>query len=236
MSEHGRIKLFADGAVLDELDRLIDEYAISGFTTNPTLMRAAGVSDYMWFASEMLSKTQGLPVSFEVFADDFPGMERQAIKLANLDASVYVKIPVTDTEGVSSVPLIRHLQAEGVKVNVTAVFTPEQVDALCEAINGSVPTIISIFAGRIADSGRDAVAHVRGAVERAREHPEAEVLWASSRQIYDVVSAESAGCDIITITHDLLPKLRLLGKDLGEFSLDTVRMFHRDAKASGYSL
>jgi transaldolase len=230
------IKIFADGADADGISRLARNPDVKGFTTNPTLMRAAGVADYEQFARGILPCLRGLPISFEVFADDFDEMERQARKIASWGESVYVKVPITNTGGESSQGLLRMLAADGVKLNVTAVLTLDQVCAATGCLAGGPRSFISVFAGRIADSGRDPVPLMRQAVEIMSPHPNLELIWASPREILNVVQADSVGCHVITVTPDLLKKLPLIGRDLDEFSLDTVRMFHRDAQAAGFVL
>ena len=230
------IKLFADGAVIGDVPGLIEKHSVKGFTTNPTLMVQAGVRDYASFGREMLAVSRGLPVSFEVIADEPGEMERQALILAGWGENVYVKIPVTDTRGSSMRPLIRELSGRGVKVNVTAVFSPAQIDSLSDCFSEGTPGVVSIFAGRIADAGIDPAPIARHAVEAYADLPSIEVLWASCREIHNVVAAAQAGCDIITVPNAILTKLGLLGKDLEEFSLETVRMFYRDALAAGLTL
>jgi transaldolase len=230
------VKLFADGADLPGIARLAQEPLIRGFTTNPTLMRKAGVRDYRRFAHEVLAVVGDRPVSFEVFADDFAEMERQAVELASWGEPVYVKIPVTNTAGEFSGPLIRRLSAAGVKLNVTALTTPEQVAAVGECLAPNTKSFVSLFAGRIADTGRDPVPLVAKAVALLQARPLAELIWASPRELLNVVQADAVGCHVITLTSDLLAKLPLIGKDLTEFSLDTVRMFRQDALQAGFSI
>jgi transaldolase len=231
-----RIKLFADGANLDQILQLAADPTISGFTTNPTLMRASGVTDYRAFARSLLDKVTAKPISFEVFADDLEGMYRQAKEIASWGANVYVKIPVTNTRRDSTATLVRRLTEEGVQVNVTAVFTLEQVSAMAAVLAGGVASVISIFAGRIADTGRDPVVDMKKAVKAAVGSPRTEVLWASPREILNLYQADAAGCHIITMTPDLLAKVALRNKDLLDYSLDTVKMFYGDAERAGYSL
>ncbi|MBL8957699.1 MAG: transaldolase [Myxococcaceae bacterium] len=232
-----KIKLFADGAEVAPMIELSRDPRIKGFTTNPTLMRKAGISDYRAFARSVLDAITAHPVSFEVFSDEFPEMERQALEIASWGKNVYVKIPVTNTKRQSSVELVRALAAKGVKQNVTAVFTHEQVREMAAALKGGPPSVISVFAGRIADSGRDPKPHMAEALKICRAaSADIELLWASPREVFNVAEAESVGCDIITATPDLLKKLAFFGKDLGDFSLETVEMFYRDAKAAGYRL
>jgi transaldolase len=231
-----RVKVFADGANLEKIRELAADPLIQGFTTNPTLMRKAGVTDYEEFAREALQIVGDRPISFEVFTDDFAEMAREARILAALGDSVYVKIPVTDTSGNSSAELVSELSGEGIKLNVTGLFTQEQVETISEALADGVPACISLFAGRIADAGVDPVPAVEQAVAAIADRPGQELIWASPREVLNIVQADRAGCHIITVTHDLLAKLNLLGKDLTEFSLDTVKMFHNDAAEAGYSL
>ncbi|MBI4424807.1 MAG: transaldolase [Elusimicrobia bacterium] len=231
-----RIKLFADGA---DKQGMLDMYRnpmIQGFTTNPTLMRKAGVSDYRAFAREILQAIPDRPISFEVFADEFDEMERQARDIATWGKNVYVKIPVTNTRAQSATPLIARLAKAGIKQNVTAVMTLAQVRDIAPALAGGPPAVISIFAGRIADTGRDPVPHMKEAAAMLRGNPNIELLWASPRELLNIYHAEEAGCHIITATNDILNKLSLAAKDLGEYSLDTVKMFRTDAMKAGYNL
>jgi transaldolase len=234
---HERIKIFADGASLPSMLESARDARIAGFTTNPTLMRQAGVADYRAFAREVLGAIRDKPISFEVFADEFGEMRRQAREIAAWGENVYVKIPITDTKGAPATPLVRELAHGGVKVNVTAICTLEQVRETAAALAGGAPAVVSVFAGRVADTGRDPVPHMREALALCRAaDPRLELLWASPRELLNIVQATDVGCDIITVTPDLLKKLPLVGKDLGAFSLDTVRMFHRDAESAGYKL
>lgn len=231
-----RIKLFADGAALDQLATLCRHPLIKGFTTNPTLLRQAHVQDYRAFAQEVLALTAGRPVSFEVFSDDFDEMEQQALEIASWGASVYVKVPVTNTRGEFSGPLITRLSAAGVKLNVTAVLTVEQVRRVSACLSRETPSIVSVFAGRIADTGCDPVPLMAEAVHALRACPVAELLWASSRELLNIFQADAIGCQIITATADILAKLPLVGKDLDEYSRETVQMFRRDAVSAGLTL
>ena len=231
-----RIEIFADGADRDAIVELAANPLIKGFTTNPTLMRAAGVKDYEQFARDVTSAVPDMPISFEVFADDFQEMERQALRIATWGENVYAKIPVTDTKGAPTTPVIRTLTDAGVKLNITALFTPEQVRWVSETLGDGPPSFISVFAGRIADSGRDPLPLMRECLEIMAPHPNQRLIWASPREILNVIQADQIGCHVITVTHDLLKKLPSLGKGLDEFSLDTVRMFHDDAVSSGFSL
>ncbi len=230
------VKLFADGADLDGILALYGDPAIRGFTTNPTLMRQAGIEDYESFSRRLLELVPDRPISLEVFADDPTDMERQAVKIASWGEHVYVKIPVTNTQGEFMGPLLRRLVADGVKVNVTALMTAAQVEQVIECLADGPPAYVSVFAGRIADTGRDPIPIMVESLRIMSSHPNAELIWASPREILNVVQADEVGCDIITVTHDLLKKLATLGKDLDHFSLETVQMFHRDARASQYQL
>ena len=230
------VKVFADGADIAGIRKLADDPLIAGFTTNPTLMRKAGVDDYEQFARELLECVSDRPISFEVLSDDFDEMARQAFEIASWGDNVYVKIPITNTEGVSSLALVRRLTGEGVRVNVTALMTNHQVEAAAAALEGGTAAFVSVFAGRIADSGREPEPIMAGAVETLRPLPGVELIWASPREVLNIVQADRIGCHVITVTHDLLAKVGLLGHDLTDFSLDTVRMFRRDAVGAGYTL
>jgi transaldolase len=231
-----KIKIFADGADADSIAQLAQNEAIRGFTTNPTLMRAAGVTDYERFAQQVLPCAAGRPISFEVFADDFAEMERQARKIASWGDNVYVKIPITNTAGDSSKELLSRLAGAGVRVNVTALLTVDQVRTASLALAGGAPSFISVFAGRVADTGRDPIPVMQDALEVMAPHANLELIWASPREILNVVQADAIGCHVITVTHDVLRKLPLLGRELLDHSLDTVRMFYRDAQAAGFTL
>jgi transaldolase len=231
-----RIKVFADGADLDSILELAADPVVRGFTTNPTLMRKAGIEDYEGFARKVLDHVTDRPISFEVCADDFEEMRRQAHRLASWGPNVYVKIPVTNTEGISSSPLIADLTADGVHLNVTGILTLAQVRKVSEPLAESSGAVVSVFAGRIADTGRDPVPLMASAVELLRQYPHLELLWASPREVINVCQADAVGCDIITVTHDLLKKLGGLGRSLEDVSLDTVRMFYNDAVDAGYLL
>jgi transaldolase len=231
------IKIFADGADLEGIAELYRQPYIHGLTTNPTLMRKVGLSDYEIFARAVLKEVKSKPISFEVFSDDFAEMRRQALKIHQWQNNVYVKIPVTNTRGESSVPLIEQLADEDVKLNITALLTPRQVKAVAAALNPDIPAVVSVFAGRIADTGVDPLPIMRESLEIVRSLPKAELLWASVREVLNVFQAAACGCDIVTVPHDILKKLvELGGKDLDELSLDTVRMFHEDAVAAGFKL
>ena len=231
-----KVKLFGDGADLRAILALYANPLIRGFTTNPTLMRKAGVAAYEPFAKELLAAVPDRPVSLEVFADDFPGMERQARRIAAWGDNVYVKIPITNTAGESACPLLRRLSGDGIRVNVTAMLTLEQVRAAVKALAGGAPANVSVFCGRIADTGRDPLPVMAEAVGLLRDHPQIELIWASPREVLNVYQADAVGCPIITATPDILQKLGLAGKDLDAYSLETVRMFYGDAQASGYEL
>jgi transaldolase len=229
-------KIFADGADLDGILRLAEDPMIKGFTTNPTLMWKAGLTDYADFAQRLLEQIRDKPISFEVFADDEAEMRRQAKQLASWGPNVYVKIPVTTTGGESMAPLVRELAEDGVQVNVTALFTTAQVELITAAVADGAPSCISVFAGRIADAGVDPLPIMQRAVDIMADAPRSELIWASPREVLNLVQADQVGCHIITMTHDLLPKVKSLGKDLEQFSLETVQMFHRDAAAAGFTL
>jgi len=231
-----RTKIFADGAELESMRALAREPYIKGFTTNPTLMRKAGVSDYRGFARHVLAAIPDRPISFEVFSDDFGEMERQAREIATWGDHVYVKIPVTNTGRLPSYDLIKRLSQSGVKVNVTAILTLEQVRNVVAVVKGGAPSNVSVFAGRIADTGRDPVPLMTAAMELLRVEPQAELIWASPRELLNIFQADAIGCHIITVTQDILKKLPLVGKALDDYSLDTVKMFYDDAQAAGFSL
>jgi transaldolase len=231
-----RIKIFADGADLASMKALAANPRVKGFTTNPTLMRKANVTDYVAFAHQVLAAIPDRPVSFEVFADEFPEMEAQALEIASWGKNVYVKIPITNTKRASAVPLVQLLSKQGVRLNVTAVFTLAQVEAVTSALDAATPAVISVFAGRIADTGVDPVPLMAEAKRISRAKPKAELLWASPRELLNIFHAESVGCDIITVTPDVLAKLELVGKSLDDYSLETVKMFYKDASAAGYSI
>jgi transaldolase len=231
-----KVKIFADGADLDGIKTMYRNPWIKGFTTNPTLMRKASVADYKSFALQMLEAVPDRPVSFEVFADEFEEMERQALEIASWGRNVYVKIPVTNTKRLFTGPLIERLSRAGVQVNVTAVFTLAQVKAITEHLASETPAVISIFAGRIADTGVDPVPIMREALKIMEAKPKAELIWASPRELLNLIQANEIGCHIITVTHDLLNKLSLLGKDHDRYSLETVEMFHKDALAADYTI
>lgn len=231
-----KIAIYADGADVRDMVAARDGGIVRGFTTNPTLMRKSGVADYETFAREALSATGGMPISFEVFADEFDEMERQAKLIATWGDAVFVKIPVTNTKGESAVDLIRRLSKAGVKLNVTAILTLDQVRAVADALDANTPAIVSVFAGRIADTGRDPIPLMREAKAICASKPKAELLWASPRELLNIFQAEECGCDIITCTSEILKKLAMVGKPLDELSLDTVKMFYNDAAAAGFKL
>jgi transaldolase len=231
-----RVKLFADGADRAGMLEMYSKPYIAGFTTNPTLMRKANVSDYRAFAREILDVITDRPVSFEVFSDDFAEMERQAHEIASWGDNVCVKIPITNTRREPAAPLVRRLNRAGVKLNVTALLTLGQVRQTVEQVAGGAPCYISIFAGRIADTGRDPVPVMTAALELLALAPNAQLVWASPRELLNVMQADAIGCHIITVTNDLLKKLSAIGKDLEDFSLETVRMFYTDARLAGYQL
>jgi transaldolase len=230
------VKIFADGANRASILELAGNPWIRGFTTNPTLMRQAGVADYEAFGKSLAHAIPERPFSFEVLSDDFEEMERQALRIAAWGENVYVKIPITDTRGRSSAGLVKRLAEQGVKINVTALMTLEQVDAVVPALRHGPPSCISIFAGRVADTGRDPLPILCAALERIRAYPRIELIWASPRELFNIVQADAIGCHIITVTHDLLRKLSLLDRDLDEYSLDTVKMFVNDARAANFTL
>jgi transaldolase len=229
------VKIFADGADVAGIIELYRQPFIKGLTTNPTLMRKAGVTDYESFARSILEEVREKPISFEVFSDEFPEMRRQALKMRDWQDNVYVKIPITNTRGSSAVELIRELSNDGVKVNVTAILTLDQVEIVAAVLNESIPSVVSVFAGRIADTGTDPIPTMRKSLAILRDQPSAELLWASVREVLNVFQAAESGCHIVTVPHDILKKtVQLAHKDLEELSLDTVQMFHRDALAAGY--
>jgi len=231
-----KIKIFADGADLESIRDAARDSRIKGFTTNPSLMRAAGVSDYKAFALEVLKVVEGRPVSFEVVADDFATMEAQAREIASWGSNVFVKIPVSTTKGNFVGPLIATLSNSGVKLNVTAVMTLNQVKQIAEALAEKVAAVVSVFAGRIADTGRDPVPHMKSALDVLKSRPRAELLWASPRELLNIFQADEIGCHIITVSPDVLKKLPLVGKDLDGYSRETVAMFQKDAAAAGYEI
>jgi transaldolase len=232
-----RIKIFADGADKAGILSLNANPLIQGMTTNPTLMRKAGIKDYEAFAKEVLQGVTVKPISFEVFSDEFPEMRRQALKIASWQKNVYVKIPITNTRSESSLPLISELAREGVRLNITALLTLEQVRGVAQALNPAVPSIVSVFAGRIADTGRDPMPIMRESLSLLKGQPKAELLWASVREVLNIFQADECGCHVVTVPHDILNKaMKLVGMGLVELSLDTVKMFAQDAQAAGFSV
>ncbi len=232
-----KIKIFADGADKKGMLELNASPLIQGMTTNPTLMRKAGLTDFEAFARDILENITSKPLSLEVFSDEFPEMKRQALKINGWAKNVYVKIPITNTRGESSLPLIKELAGEGVKLNVTAILTLEQVRGVAAALTSKVPAVVSVFAGRIADTGVDPVSILVESKKIIADLPQAELLWASVREVLNIFQANDCGCHIVTVPHDILGKaLKLSGMDLGELSLDTVKMFAGDAKAAGFTL
>lgn len=236
MSIVKHVKIFADGADMDGILALYKNPLISGFTTNPTLMRKAGIEDYEEFARRLVKTIPDRPISFEVFADDFEEMIAQGRLISSWGANVNVKIPVTTTKGAFTGPVVRTLASAGVVVNVTAVMTEQQVERIAECLAPNVPAIVSVFAGRIADTGRDPIPVMRNCLRTLSARPKAELLWASPRELLNIFQADEIGCHIITVSHDVLAKLSLVGKDLDEYSLETVKMFCRDAAAAGFKI
>ena len=235
--EHLPVKIFADGADLEGIAALYKKSFVRGLTTNPTLMRKSGISDYEAFAKSVLGIVKDKPISFEVFSDDFPEMRRQALKIRAWQSNVYVKIPITNTRGDSSIPLIRELAADGVQLNITAVLTRAQVEAVVEVLNPAIPAVLSVFAGRVADTGVDPMPLMRDARRILSKLPRAELLWASVREVLNIFQAAECDCQIVTVPHDILGKaIRLCGMDLTELSLDTVKMFHADALNARFCL
>ena len=231
------IKIFADGADLEGMISLYRNPLIKGLTTNPTLMRKAGIQDYESFANDALGFIKDKPISFEVFSDEFSEMKRQALKIRDWQQNVYVKIPITNSRGESSIPLIRELAEARVQLNVTAILTLKQVREVAGALHPHVPAVVSVFAGRIADTGTDPVPVMTASKVLLEELPKAELLWASVREVLNLIQADDCGCDIVTVPHDILNKaLKLVGMDLQALSLDTVRMFAQDAEKAGFTL
>lgn len=231
-----QVKIFADGADIDSMLSLYSNPMIKGFTTNPTLMRKAGISDYKAFALDVLKAIPDRPISFEVFADDFSEMERQAREIASWGDSVYVKVPITNTKCESAVPLVKKLASEKIKLNITALMTLPQVRMVVDALDADTPSYVSVFAGRIADTGRDPVPLMAEAVDILKRNSLAELIWASPRELLNVFQAEDIGCQVITVTPDIIKKLSLYGKDLDEYSLETVKMFYEDGQKAGFAL
>jgi transaldolase len=231
-----RVKLFQDGADIASMIAARERGLVSGYTTNPTLMRKAGITDYKGFAQQVIAAIPDMPVSFEVFSDDFATMEREAREIASWGGNTYIKIPITNTKGQSAGPLIATLSKEGFSLNVTAMLTLAQVDIVAKAVSPSSRTIVSVFAGRIADTGIDPVPVMTEAIRRLSHLPKAELLWASPREVLNVAQADACGCHIITATPDIIAKLALFARDLNQYSLETVKMFYDDARAAGYKL
>ena len=231
------IKIFADGADRDGIAELYKKPFIRGLTTNPTLMRKVGISDYESFAKSILEVVKDKPISFEVFSDEFREMRRQARKISAWQSNVYVKIPITNTRGDSAIPLIRDLAGDGIQLNITAILTRDQVKAVADALHLGTASVVSVFAGRIADTGIDPMPLMRDSLQMLSSLPAAELLWASVREVLNIFQAAQCGCHIVTVPHDILSKvIKLGGMDLADLSLDTVQMFHRDAVAAGFQL
>ena len=231
-----KVRIFADGADKKGMLEVYRHPQVKGFTTNPTLMRKAGIVDYEAFAKDILSVIPDRSISFEVFADDFGEMERQARRIAPWGKHVSVKIPITNTKRESSIPLVRKLSQDGVALNVTAMFTLQQVQEVVDAVKGGAPCFVSVFAGRIADTGRDPVPLMAEAVKRLKDAPNTELIWASPRELLNIFQADDIGCHVITVTNDILKKLSLVGKDMNDYSLETVKMFYDDGQAAKYTL
>jgi transaldolase len=231
-----RTKIFADGADRETILKRNADEMISGFTTNPTLMRKSGISDYKAFALDILKEVNRKPISFEVFSDEFDEMEKQAIEIASWAHNVYVKVPITNTRKESAVPLIERLSKQGVKVNVTAIMTIDQVKSVVPALTPGPAGCVSVFAGRIADAGVDPLPVMKHAMELLHDYPTLELIWASPRELFNIVQADQIGCHIITVTDDILKKIPTIGKDLTEFSLETVKMFYNDAHSAGFNI
>jgi transaldolase len=230
------IKIFSDGANIDDMVSAYQSKSVDGFTTNPTLMRKAGIADYEKFAKDALARITDMPISFEVFSDEFPEMERQARKIASWGSNVYVKIPITNTKAEFAGPLIAKLAKEGIPLNITAILTLDQVRCVAKVLQPNVPSIVSVFAGRIADTGVDPIPTMRESAKILEPLPACELLWASSREALNIVQAEECGCKVITVTPDILKKMSMFGKDLRELSLDTVKMFYDDGSKAGFTL
>lgn len=230
------VKIFADGAEIGAMKEMAKKPFIKGLTTNPTLMRKSGVENYKKFAGEVLQHISDKPISFEVFSDDFTEMEKQALEISKWGSNVNVKIPITNSKGQSTTELVRKLSDQGVALNITAIMTPAQVEQIIQEVNSDVAVFISVFAGRIADTGRDPIPIMQDSLEIMKARPKSELIWASPRELLNIFQADQIGCHIITATSDILKKLEIVGKDLDEFSLETVKMFRDDALASGYSI
>lgn len=230
------IEIYSDGAVIPDMLSMKKEGVVSGFTTNPSLLKSAGITDYMSFAQEVLEKVEGMPISFEVFGDDFETMEKEALKLAALGDNVFVKIPIMNTLGESSIPLIKKLSAHGLKLNITALMTEKQVQDTVDVLNPDVESIVSVFAGRIADTGIDPEPLMKKSVEICRQKEGAKLLWASTRELFNIIQAQNLGVDIITVPPALLDKLSMYHKDLDELSLETVKIFNKDIQDLGFTI
>lgn len=236
MENNLKIKIYSDGAIIADMEKSFSTGNVQGFTTNPSLMKKAGIKDYNDFAMEVVSKFPDVPISFEVFADDFELMEKEAEKISSYGKNVYVKIPITNTKGESSIPLIKKLTQKDIKLNVTAILTKKQIEETVDALKDGIKNIVSVFAGRIADTGVDPKDIMEFAVEKCKEKAGTELLWASSRELLNIFQANEIGADIITCTPDLIKKLKMVGMDLEELSLETVKMFNRDIKDLGYTI
>ncbi len=232
-----RVKVYSDGADRASMLSMAQDERVHGLTTNPSLMKKAGVSDYVGFCKDILSQIRNKPISLEVFADDLNEMRRQALEIKTWGENVYVKIPVTNSDGKPTTDLVHELAHQGVKLNVTALFTLNQIFSVCQALKGGAPSVVSVFAGRIADTGRDPIPTMKAALEMCRSMDKnMELLWASTRELYNIVQADQIGCDIITVPFDLIKKMPMLGQDLVEMSLDTVKTFKKDADSAGFKL
>lgn len=231
-----KVEIFADGADKASMLEMYKKPFVKGFTTNPTLMRKAGISDYEAFAKDIVAAIPDRSISFEVFADDFTEMERQARRITTWGKNVSVKIPISNTKRESAVPLVRKLSQDGIGLNVTAMFTLKQVQDVVSAVKGGAPCFVSVFAGRVADTGRDPVPLMAEAVDKLKAAPNTKLIWASPRELLNIFQADDIGCHVITVTNDIIKKLSLVGKDMDEYSLETVKMFYDDGKAAGYKL
>lgn len=236
MKNNFKIELYSDGAVIKDMVAMKAQGNISGFTTNPTLMKKAGIENYIEFAQEALNQVGDLPISFEVFADDFETMEKEALKLSELGDNVYVKIPITNTLGESSIPLISKLSEQNLKLNITAILTKEQVIETVDAFQEGTDNIVSVFAGRIADTGVDPEPLMADSVKICQSKAGTKLLWASTRELYNIVQADKLGVDIITVPPEILAKLKMYQMDLEKLSLETVKMFNQDVKNLGFSI
>lgn len=231
-----KVKIYSDGAIVEDMIASYNTGNVKGFTTNPTLMKKAGITDYNKFANEVVNRFPDVPISFEVFADDFETMEKEARKISLYGENVYVKIPITNTKGETSIPLIKKLSEDNIKLNITAILTKKQIDETVDALKNGVKNIVSVFAGRIADTGVDPIDIMKYAVMKCKEKKGTELLWASSRELLNIFQANEVGADIITCTPSIIKKLDMVGMDLEELSLETVKMFNRDIKDLGYSI